>query len=189
MSKPHDKTHEILGTTKVVRAIKDVVYQAKEYRGRKRERVDGKDGSYDFVETHVGDQFACDASFAKQAENAGQVVLLSGGRVTVTEPESEFPIYARWNRNLSDPPPVYERCELLKPLWLGDGCLLPEGFRCRLDVQLAERTRLCYEDEQQTDAHAIRVLKLSPKKIRISQAEQAGKVNALFDKFFPAQTV
>jgi hypothetical protein len=37
-----------------------------------------------------------------------------------------------------------------------------------------------------TDQHAYRVLKLSPKKVRISQAETAGKVNAIFEKLFPA---
>jgi hypothetical protein len=184
MSKPSEK---ILGATKHVRAVKDVVYQAKEYRGRKRERVDDKDGAYHFEETHPGDDFTCDAAWAKQAENAGEIVLLSGGRVTVTEQKDGFPIYQSWLRNPSDPAPVFERCELLKPMFFGEGCHLPTGTKCRLDVSLADRSRLCYEDTKfQPELHAYRVLRLSPKKLRISQEEQVGKVNAIFEKLFPA---
>jgi hypothetical protein len=189
MRKPHDKTPELLGAVKVVRAIKDVVYKGTAYRGRKKERFDGKNGSYDIVETHPGDEFTCDAVWAKQAENAGEVVLLSGGRVTITESMSEFPIYERWQHNASDPVPVYERCELLKPMWFGDGCLLPAGTKCRLDVGQCDRSKLCYEDtELEPELHAFRILRPSPPRAKSDAAELAKRAGVLWQKAYPDST-
>src|SRR5580693_7463565 len=117
MSKPHEA---ILGTTKVARATKTIVYKGVEYRGRHYARIYGQHGSYELVETYPGDEFTCDAVFAKQAENAKEIVLLSGGRVTVMEQKDGFPIYESWVRDPAAPTPVYERCELLRPLFFGD---------------------------------------------------------------------
>jgi hypothetical protein len=180
------ETQPLLGTIKTVRAIRDVVYKGTAYRGRKRERVDEKNRGYYFIETHPGDQFTCDALFAKQAENNGEIVLLSGGRVTVTEQKDGFHTYQSWIKNASDPDPVYERCELLSPLFLGDGCHLPTGTKIRIDVRVYDRSQYFFSDETQNYQHRIRVLAASPKRTRLNAVEQAGKVNALFDKFFPA---
>jgi hypothetical protein len=190
MNKTHDKTPELLGVTKRVRAIATIVYQGTEYRGRQRERVEyGKAGAYDIVET-PGEEFECDQAFAKEAVMSGKAVLVSGGQVDVIilQGDAEFPLYQSWIRNPADPEPVFERCVLLKPTWFGTDCLLEKGSKCRLDISTTPRTSICYEDDQQNDSHTIRISKLSPKKVRISQAETAGKVNAIFAKMFPATT-
>ena len=183
MSKPHET---ILGAVKKVRAIRDLVYQGKEYRGRHRERVDEKNGSYYFAETHAGDEFECDAVFAKQAEDAGEIVLLSGGRVTVIEQKDGLHIYKNWLHNLSDPEPVFERCELLRVLSFGDGCLLPVGFKCRLDTAtFFDRSRFCYQDETQSEFHTVRVLKASPKRIKLDATELSNRVGVMWKKLYP----
>lgn len=174
------------GAVKKIRAITDMVYLGRLIRGRRFERTDqGKLGAYD-VKRIEGEEFECDQSFAKGVVMSGKAEPVSGGLVDVVEQPDGYPIYQRWVRNPSDPVPVYERCELLKPLWFGDGCLLPVGTKCRLDVSQCDRSKLCYEDtELQPGWHAYRVLKPSPKKVRMSQAEQQGKINALYSKFFP----
>lgn len=180
------ETQPLLGSVKRIRAIKDLVYQGKAIRGRRFTKVDGRLGSYEIIHT-AGEELECDQAFAKEAVMAGKAELVSGGNVEVIPQADGFPIYKSWLRNLSDPAPVFERCEILKPQSFGDGCHLSIGFKCRLDTATFwDRSRFCYEDETLTDQHAIRVLKLSPKKLRMSQAEQQAKTDALFSKFFPA---
>jgi hypothetical protein len=105
--------------------------------------------------------------------------------VTVTEPKSEFPIYKRWNSNPSDPVPVFERCELLHPLWFGEGCFLPAGTKCRLDVALVDRIKIRYEDDAQNPDQTIRIFKISPKKLKITAAEVANRVGVMWAKLYP----
>lgn len=179
------KTLELLGAVKTVRAIRDVVYNGAEYRGRKRERVDGQNGSYEIIETHPGDVFECDAGFAKRAENAGEIVLLSGGRVDVVPQADGFPIYRSWIRNISDPDPAFEKCELLRPMSFGDGCLLEPGTKLRLDTTTFwERSRFCYADEPLTDQHAVRVLRASPVRVKSDAAELSSRVGVMWKKLY-----
>jgi hypothetical protein len=190
MNKTHDKTSELPGTTKVVRAISsDLVYQGGAIRGRQRTRIDGPNNSYEIFVTEGEIVEGVDQGTSKDWVTSGRAELLSGGRVTVTDdPKDGFPTYQSWVRDPSAPEPVFEKCELLKPMWFGDGCLLEKGSKVRLDISTTSRTSICYEDDQQNDSHTIRIPKLSPKKVRISQAETAGKVNAIFAKMFPATT-
>ena len=58
---------------------------------------------------------------------------------------------------------------------MAGGLYWPAGFKCRLDTAMFfDRSRFCYEDETPTDQHHIRVFKTSPRKVRMSQAEQQG---------------
>jgi hypothetical protein len=183
------ETQPLLGAVKKLRAISSgIVYQGRAIRGRQQTRVDGTHGSYEIFVTE-GEEFECDQDFAKQAVMSGKAVLVSGGNVEVIPQADGLNIYKSWLRNLTDPAPVFECCEVLRQMSFGDGCLLPPGFRCRLDIALADRTRLRYEDEQIDDLTSIRVLKPSPKKQRMSAAEQAGKINAIFEKLYPATAV
>lgn len=171
---------------KKIRAISsDLVYQGRAIRGRQRTRVDGSHGSYEVFVTE-GEEFECGQVFAKEAIERGAAILISGGSVDVTPMADGFPIYESWIRNPADPAPVFEPCELLRPLSFGDECILPAGSKIRLDISTTPRTGIQYEDDEQNDSHSIRVFKISPRKVRISQAETAGKVNAIFEKLFPA---
>jgi hypothetical protein len=179
------ETQPLLGAVKKIRAIKDLVYQGKAIRGRRFTRVDGKLGAYDITET-PGEEFECDQNFAREAVMSGNATLLSGGQVEVVPQADGFPIYQCWVRDPAAAASNFEKCELLKPHFFGDGCHLPVGSKVRLDISLAARSSICYEGEQLNDSHSIRIFRISPQKVRVSQAETAGKVNALFAKFFPA---
>jgi hypothetical protein len=185
MSKTHDKTPELPGATKVVRAIKDLVYLGRSVRGRRYERIDGKLGAYE-INRVEGEEFECDQEFAKRVCMNGSAVLVSGGAVEVTPQADSFPIYQSWIRDPAARAPIFECVELLKPMWFGDGCLLEKGSKVRLDISSTPRASLCYEDDQLQPEHTLRLFKLSPKKLRVSAAEQAAKVNAMYNKLFPA---
>jgi hypothetical protein len=177
---------ELLGSVKRIRAILDLVYLGRSVRGRRRVKLDGKLGAYEILITE-GEEFECDQTFAKEAVMSGKAVIVSGGQVEVIPQEDGFPIYQSWVRDpAAAAVPVFEKCELLKSHFFGDGCLLEKGSKVRLDIASTPRTSICYEDEQQTESHAIRVLKISPKKLRMSQSEQQGKINAIFSQLFPA---
>jgi hypothetical protein len=176
----------LLGAVKKIRAIRDLVYLGRSVRGRRKVRVDHKLGAYDETMT-PGEEFECEQAFAKEAVMAGKAELVSGGQVEVVHQEDGFPIYLSWVRDPAAPPPVFERVELFRPLFFPPDCVLPKGFKCRLDLSPYKQSMLCYEDtEMNPELHGFRVLKLSPKKLKMTASEQAGKVNAIFDKLFPA---
>jgi hypothetical protein len=181
------ETQPLPGAVKRVRAIKDLVYQGKAIRGRRLVRTDGKLGSYDITET-PGEELECNQAFAKEVIMNGKAVLVSGGAVEVIPQADGFPIYKSWIKNLSDPDPIFEKCELLKPLFLGDGCHLPEGAKIRIDVRPWDRREYFYSDETQQDQHRFRVLAPSPKRTRLNAIEQSTMVAQLMAKVFPTAT-
>ena len=182
------ESQPLLGSVKRIRAIKDLVYQGKAIRGRRRTRIDGTLGAYD-INIIEGEEFECDQDFAKEVCMSGKATLLSGGQVEVIPQADGCPVYQSWVRDPAAPAPLYERVELLKPFFFGDGCHLPIGSRIRLDLVAYRPTMLCYEDTERTDDHGVRVLKPSPKKMRVSQADQASKISAMWEKLFPAAAV
>jgi hypothetical protein len=178
------ETQPLLGSVKRIRAILDLNYKGKEIRGSRRVKVDGKLGTYEIHST-AGQTAEVDQAFAKEVVMSGKAVIVSGGQVEVVPQEDGFHIYKSWLKNLSDPAPVYECCELLKPLFLGDGCHLPAGSKIRIDVRSWDRRKYFYSDETQQADHTFRVMAPSPKRVKLNAVEQAGKVNAIFDKLFP----
>jgi hypothetical protein len=174
----------LLGAVKKIRAIQDLVYLGRSVRGRRSERIDGEKGAYEIQRTE-GEEFECDQAFAKEAVMAGKAVVVSGGQVEVVPQEDGFPIYLSWVRDPSAPAPVFERVELLRPLYFPPDFVLPKGARIRLDLSAYKQSMLCYEDTEAGE-HVFRVLKLSPRKLRMSASEQSAKLDAVFNKLFPA---
>jgi hypothetical protein len=178
------ETQPLPGAVKTIRAIKDLVYLGRSIRGRRRQRIEGKLGAYEETIT-PGETVEVD--HAKEAVMSGRAEVVSGGQVEVIPQANDFPIYLSWVRDPSALAPVFERVEVLRPLYFPPDCILPKGFKCQLDLVAYKPSQLCYEDtEFNPELHTFRVLKLSPKKLKMTASEQAGKVNAIFDKLFPA---
>jgi hypothetical protein len=175
---------QILGSEKTVRAIaENLVYRGRAIRGRRRTKVDGKFGAFDIVET-PGETFTCDADFAREAINTGKVEYLSGGLCSVLAEKDGFHRYVPWNSQ-SEHVPQYERCETLHTIaWAG--LFFPAGYSLRIDINQFDRPYYCFEDETAGVARQLRVLKLSPKKVKLDAAEQAGMVAKLMAAVFPA---
>jgi hypothetical protein len=182
------KTLELLGSVKVIRAISDLTYKGKLIRGRRNDRTDGKGGAYEIVST-PGEELEVEQSFGKLTVLSGKAELVSGGYCEVVFEQDGYHRYTDWRRKDSDPAPIYERVEFLKQGGMAGGPFWPAGFKCRLDANtFLDRSTICYEDEQQTDYHTIRVLKPSPKQVQLNAIEQAGMVKTMWSKLFPEKT-
>ena len=174
---------KLLGSSKVVRAVTDLNCRGKLIRGRQRTRVDGKLGSFEIIET-PGETAEIDALFAKDLVANGSAILIEGGYCSVIPEADGFNRYVAWNPQRTKPE-VYECVETLCTVaWAG--MFFPKGAKIRLDINQFDRGYYCYSDETLLYSHQLRVQKQSPKKVRISQEEQAQKLNAVFEKMFPA---
>ena|ERR1700738_1306783 len=184
------KSHEILGAVKTIRAVKDLVYQGKEYRGRRRERIDGQEGSYDIVTT-PGEEFQCDQDFARAALDKGEAEYVAGGLCDVIAESDGMNRYTPWNKSFWLPQnetDAYDCVEVLRDVGFC-GLSFPAKFKCRLDRRQFDRTTYVYQNEPEQYGTLFRVLKPSPQKIKATAAEQSTMVAQLMAKVFPAQTV
>jgi hypothetical protein len=180
------ETLTIPGSVKKIRAKVDLQYRGRTISGIRRTRVDGEKGAYEIFTTE-GEEFECDQAFAKEAVMSGQAELLEGGMCEVLAEKDGFHRYTDW-RVKDGANAVYERVEYLKNGGMAGGPYWQPGFKCRVDVSQCDRASFCYEDETPNQWHVFRVLKVSPKKVRMSQSEQQGKINAIYTKLFPATT-
>jgi hypothetical protein len=178
------ETLTIPGSIKTIRAKVNLQYRGRTISGRQRTRVDGEKGAYE-IHTTPGETAEVDQAFAKEAVMSGKAELLEGGMCEVVAEQDGFNRYTDW-RAKDGEGAVYERVEYLKNGAMAGGPYWGPGFKARVDISQCDRSSFCYEDETPNQWHAFRVLKVSPKKVRMSQAEQQGKINAIYSKLFPA---
>jgi hypothetical protein len=177
------ETLTIPGSIKTIRAKVDLQYRGRTISGIRRTRIDGEKGAYEIIMA-PGAIAEVDQVFAKEVVMSGKAELLEGGMCEVVEEVDGFHRYTDW-RVTDGEGAVYEKVEYLKNGAMAGGPYWGPGFKARVDISQCDRASYCFEDETPNQWHAVRVLKPSPKRVKMDAAEQSHKVSTMWKKLYP----